>query len=443
MWLGLLFSILAVTMLSYTMLDSEPPEYKGVAGPLLTLYRLRTAQCLMIGDIARCLPYTLETLIYYASAEFARRDDNYRGQWMLASFMVRAAVNMGYHREPPKSSSVSVLQAELRRRVWYSIVSIDQKASFLLGFPTMVAAIPSDVHEPRNLFDWELSHDMSVLPYRELGEVTPVTHLIGKFRLISTLGHITDFNNFLTPGSYDDLLRLDQALIQAYKEQPPPDPSINPTASMITTFQVDRLYHQGICSLHRRYLPRGRIDHKYSISSERCISSALGLLAQQASLYEYTRAMSSDSMPYWYQARHPFILAAMILCLDLEQSRKRGDSTDSSDQQTMIQALSQCCDMWKVAQRFSDEAAREYKFLSTMLQKFESTQESDSGTSTFSHQPASFNSAEMPENVLLGAPYEMDIDWVRPQLFPVLISIDLAHYRRHGTPLSKLPISTM
>jgi hypothetical protein len=59
MWLGLLFSMLTLVMLSYHILDDEPPEYEKISESLFELYRLRTAQCLMLGDITKCAPYTL------------------------------------------------------------------------------------------------------------------------------------------------------------------------------------------------------------------------------------------------------------------------------------------------------------------------------------------------------------------------------------------------
>jgi hypothetical protein len=51
MWIGLLFSMLSLIMLSFYLNEEEPPEYEGASQSLHELYRLRTAQCLMIGDI--------------------------------------------------------------------------------------------------------------------------------------------------------------------------------------------------------------------------------------------------------------------------------------------------------------------------------------------------------------------------------------------------------
>jgi hypothetical protein len=55
MWIGLLFSMLSLMMLSFYLNDDEPPEYEGTSHSLYELYRLRTAQCLMMGDIVRIL----------------------------------------------------------------------------------------------------------------------------------------------------------------------------------------------------------------------------------------------------------------------------------------------------------------------------------------------------------------------------------------------------
>jgi len=208
-------------MFSYQF-GGEPPEYEGIAKALFNLYRLRTAQCLILGDIAKCLPWTLETLIYHSTAEQSRDDDKSRGQWMMASLLVRAAINMGYHREPPKTSPISVLQAELRRRVWLCVANTDRKASFMAGLPSMMSAVESDTLAPRNLHDWELSDGMAALPpSRPLTDFTPVTYLIVKGRVVNALGAITDFNNALSHRSYDKVVELDRLLHEAYINIPP------------------------------------------------------------------------------------------------------------------------------------------------------------------------------------------------------------------------------
>jgi hypothetical protein len=98
MWLGLLFSIFDITMLAYHQFDEEPPEYEGISKSLSELYRLRTIQCLLMADIAKCAANTLETLICHVIAEYSRSGDGETGIWMIVGLIVRAALQMGYHR---------------------------------------------------------------------------------------------------------------------------------------------------------------------------------------------------------------------------------------------------------------------------------------------------------------------------------------------------------
>lgn len=92
-WLGLLFAVLGIAMLAYHQ-HGEPLEYEGLSDSLFRLYRTRTAQCLLRGDISRCLPYTVETLRLNALAELNRKDDSRRALYITTGVIVRAAINM-------------------------------------------------------------------------------------------------------------------------------------------------------------------------------------------------------------------------------------------------------------------------------------------------------------------------------------------------------------
>ncbi|KAH8202702.1 hypothetical protein TruAng_003188 [Truncatella angustata] len=219
-WLGLLFSILGITMLAYHQYG-EPPEFEGISESLFQLYRMRTSQCLLSGDIAKCLPYTVETLRFNATAELNRKDDNRRGLWIMTGVVVRTAVNMGYHRDPSHSPDISALQAEYRRRIWLSVISMDDMASFLGGFPRTMSAIYSNTMEPRNLHDWELFEDTTIIPpSHPLTEPTSTTYLIVKGRLFHALGRIADFNSTPNAGSYETMLEIDHVVYEAYQNFP-------------------------------------------------------------------------------------------------------------------------------------------------------------------------------------------------------------------------------
>lgn len=358
-------------MLSFHQFE-EPPEYQGISEPLFQLYRLRTAQCLIIGDVAKCLPYTIETLRFNATAELNRMEDNSRGLWIMTGVLIRAAINMGYHRELPSSSPISTLQAEYRRRVWLSVISIDDVASFHKGFPRMLPEIYSNTMEPRNLHDWELTDETMVLPpSRPMSEQTPVTYMILKGRLFGALGRITDFNNLPSGGSYNTVLEIDSALHEAYLSFPThlrmsgstKVSDAHPTKSDLSTLQLESMYHQGMCTLHRKFLAKGRLYPQYNISRDRCITSALALLNFQELL-----------TPSWYrmsQTRQMLTLAAMILFLELEQRRVSRD-LNISDSDALFLALRKSCSFWNDAKDSCNEARELYQLLAGLLSGFQS-----------------------------------------------------------------------
>ncbi|KAI0015272.1 fungal-specific transcription factor domain-containing protein [Xylariomycetidae sp. FL0641] len=413
-WLGLLFSILGIGMLACHQYG-EPPEYEGRSESLFQLYRMRTAQCLLSGDIAKCLPYTVETLRFNATAELNRRDDNRRGLWIMTGLVVRAAINMGYHREPSPSSALSARQAEYRRRVWLSVISMDDMASFLGGFPRMASALYSDTAEPSNLHDAEIPADGNALPpSRPLEEVTGATYLIVKGRLLRALGRVADVNSTPTPPSYETVLEIDRALCGAYEDFPSHmklarmDAPIRPaeTTAQFSNLSLNGMYHRGMFTLHRRYMARATVDSRFRPSRARCVSSALAMLASQQHV-----------VPSFYRislTRQLLTLAAMVLCLELELRRKIPDAKVSPDSDSILEALETSRGRWEEAAGVCDEASRFAHFLSNMLSSFRNPMETVSSYPGPVSTGAALDSMEFAYNGGIlsdSGPNDLDFDW--------------------------------
>jgi hypothetical protein len=111
MWLGMLYSVLCLAMLSYHKVGDEPPEWKGRSLDLAAEYRVRTVQCLIAGDYTKPVEYTVETMMLYVFGEFSSRWDADYGLWLVASLIVRTAMRMGYHRDAKWFPSITPFQA--------------------------------------------------------------------------------------------------------------------------------------------------------------------------------------------------------------------------------------------------------------------------------------------------------------------------------------------
>lgn len=111
MWLGMLYAVLTLAMLSYHKVGDEPPEWKGRTLELAAEYRLRTVQCLQTGDYTKPREYTVETLLLYLFGEYSSRWDADLALWLIASLTVRLAMRMGYHRDGKWFPSITPYQA--------------------------------------------------------------------------------------------------------------------------------------------------------------------------------------------------------------------------------------------------------------------------------------------------------------------------------------------
>lgn len=111
MWLGLLYSVLCLAMLSYHKVGDEPPEWKGRTLELAAEYRLRTVQCLIAADYTKPGEYTVETMLLYMFGEFSSRWDADLSLYLISSLVTRVAFRMGYHRDAKWFPSLTPFQA--------------------------------------------------------------------------------------------------------------------------------------------------------------------------------------------------------------------------------------------------------------------------------------------------------------------------------------------
>lgn len=290
-------------------------------------------------------------------------------------------------RDPERYKTISPFDGEMRRRVWCSVVQLDIISSLLLGLPTMIRAVDFDTTEPLNVHDWELTKDMIDLPRsRPLSQETPMVYLIAKGRILRAMRGILEFLSSLRPESYDTVLNLEEELSQAHVQVPPHlqlSSSRNVAGdhpSLISRqVQLQFLYHQGMCLLHRKFFTQGRFDSRFSRSRARCIESAAALLSLQDMLYKDAKARNSVNTSQWFRiplASHDFILAAVILCLELRKEWEEAPLTEqkswaqNTQHKAILLSLETSCNIWKEIRMSSLEAWKVYQVLSSMLDTF-------------------------------------------------------------------------
>lgn len=88
--------------------------------------------------------------------------------WQATNALVRAAMVLGLHRDPRQFKPIPPLQADLRRRLWWSIVEMDMWASLSYGMPTAVCPEDTDCMPGIRADDLDLGVYLSGSPTGDL-----------------------------------------------------------------------------------------------------------------------------------------------------------------------------------------------------------------------------------------------------------------------------------
>lgn len=291
MWLGLLFGMICLAVITSDASEISHGNDAEQATFQVDLYREKVAQCLIMGEYTKSGPYVLETLIHYLYIEFLLSPDADHDLWFLLALEVNTAMRMGYHREPSNFPGLTLLQREMRRRLWTTVLQSDILISSQMGMPRMVSESQCDTAEPRNLNDADLdAHTTELLPSRPETEYTTSTGVIARRRLLVVLGKISDLTAGVKSCTYEEVMRVDKALHEAAATIPQPLQMKPITASITDSPQIimarvwlSHLFYRGQLLLHQRFLhlKSSFPQDTFAYSCKACLDASLGSLQLQ------------------------------------------------------------------------------------------------------------------------------------------------------------------
>ena len=84
--------------------------------------------------------------------------------WSSTGALVRSAMIMGLNVDPASVSGLTPYMAEMRRRLWATILEVDLQASLFCGMPLVIPDLNSSALMPSNINDAEIDDVMATLP---------------------------------------------------------------------------------------------------------------------------------------------------------------------------------------------------------------------------------------------------------------------------------------
>lgn len=137
--------------------------------------------------------------------------------WITAGAVVRSAVYMGLHKDPVQLRDMSVFDAEMRRRVWNTILEISLQSSLVSGGPCFITLDQFDTQPPGNFNDEDLEKE-NPTPKSSDHYTQSTVAIVLRQTFPARLAVVKFLNDLFSAGTYEETLGLDQHLRSTYKE---------------------------------------------------------------------------------------------------------------------------------------------------------------------------------------------------------------------------------
>ncbi|KAL3462228.1 hypothetical protein BJX64DRAFT_277308 [Aspergillus heterothallicus] len=200
--------------------------------------------------------------------------------WISAGALLRTALYMGLHRDPAHLPNRTTLAAEMRRRLWNTVMELTLQASIVSGGAPLLSLSDFDCEPPGNFDDEQLLAEDPVPKSDEEYTQTAITRALRQ-----TYSHRLSIAKFLndlsTQGSYQDTLQLDAGLRETYRTilRTIRGYSTNggPAPSSFETRVLDFIVNYYLCCAHIPFFELSLKEASYAFSRKVVVESSLKL----------------------------------------------------------------------------------------------------------------------------------------------------------------------
>lgn len=213
--------------------------------------------------------------------------------WVPGGRLLRGAMHLGLHRDPSAIGKMTVFHAEMRRRLWATILEFTVQSSLDMGMPPMISPDDYDTLPPSNINDEDLTTaDTVPLQPKPLTEFTQCSIQIAFYETLPLRLEICRLINSLRLSlSYDETLKLGADILAACKEKTSLFQSFLNSSSQRApnVFQIklfDTLMRRFFLCLHRPFYTRAANEPKFYYSRKVCLDTSLILASPTTPLSE-------------------------------------------------------------------------------------------------------------------------------------------------------------
>jgi hypothetical protein len=200
--------------------------------------------------------------------------------WVSAGSLVHGAMQMGLHRDPKHLPAMPVLQAELRRRLWATVLELAVQSSLVAWMPPRILLDEFDTEPPSNINDDEMDESTTALQPHPKATFTSTSIQLAMFESLPIRLRIAQYLNGLQPErAYNQALALNAELTSALQAHTTLFATDSGTAAAFHRNLVDYLTRRFLIPLHFPFILQARNNQLCHLSYKISLDAALALLS--------------------------------------------------------------------------------------------------------------------------------------------------------------------
>ena len=245
------------------------------------------AQVWLVSSTEKCLP-SFASLQVMCLLHLARETCGVGcdSAWISAGSLLRTAMHLGLHRDPDSLTNMAVFDAEMRRRLWATVLEIVLQSSLDCGAPPLLALSDFDTRPPSNYDDDQLVQNAKFpsipRPPSAFTQTTVQLALLRSFPVRLAIAHYV--NHFSSPATFEETLKWNTELTNACRAlsatfQPFYDPAgiLPKRLSLFQLRLAEHMVHRFFLALNHPWLWSAHNNPAYYFARKMCVETSLKL----------------------------------------------------------------------------------------------------------------------------------------------------------------------
>ncbi|KAK2776999.1 C6 zinc finger domain-containing protein [Colletotrichum kahawae] len=321
--------------------------------------------------------------------------------WMSMGSLIHRAMQIGLHRDPKHLPKMSFLQAELRRRLWATILELVVQSSLDSAMPPRLSFDEFDTEAPSNINDDEMDESTDIVePHPRHVFTNTSLQLLLLDSLPTRLKILQLLNDLHSELSYTDALALSDEIATACRENMAFGKRYE--AREITTFHrnlVDYLVRRFMLPLHCPFANKARSNPLFHYSIRASLDASMAIISPEPD-EKFSRLMAVSGG----LVREGFRYAIATISLEflaVAKSQQLDGTTHRDDRYRALlkSSVKDLIEMSAERIRQGDTNIKGHMFLSMIVAQVEAMEEGHSGEQMIAQSAK--NSLEFCNSILL------------------------------------------